>query len=56
MSLPEPGRGASAHAPEGSLRPGEASALGTLGWVLAVLLGALLALGVLSWLGPVGSR
>ena len=34
----------------------DTSALGTLGWVGVVLLGALLALLLLSWLGPVGGR
>lgn len=34
----------------------ETSALGTLAWVGMVLVGALLALGLLSWLGPVGGQ
>jgi len=40
--------------PESARPDVETSALGTLGWVGVVLLGALLALGLLSWLGPVG--
>lgn len=34
----------------------ETSALGTLAWVGVVLLGAVLALVLLSWLGPVGGQ
>ena len=34
----------------------ETSALGTLGWVAVVLAFALLALVLLSWLGPVGGQ
>lgn len=34
----------------------ETSALGTLGWVGVVILGAIAALLVLSWLGPVGGQ
>jgi hypothetical protein len=32
------------------------SVLGTLGWVGVVIVGALLALLLLSWLGPVGGQ
>jgi hypothetical protein len=34
----------------------ETTALGTLGWVGVVIVGALLALLILSWLGPVGGH
>ena len=34
----------------------ESSVLGTLGWVGAVIVGAVVALLVLSWLGPVGGQ
>jgi hypothetical protein len=34
----------------------ETSALGTLAWVCVVLVGAVLALVLLSWLGPVGGQ
>jgi hypothetical protein len=41
-------------APERQEAADDTSALGTLGWVGAVILGAILALALLSWLGPVG--
>jgi len=43
-------------APEQQHPPDDTSALGTLGWVGVVILGAILALALLSWLGPVGWR
>jgi len=45
MSLPEPTRA-----------PDDTTLLGTLGWVLVVVVCALVALGLLSFLGPVGGR
>ncbi|MDB4976860.1 MAG: hypothetical protein JWN48_5201 [Myxococcaceae bacterium] len=42
--------------PEPSRAPIETTALGTLGWVAVVLVGAVLAVLLLSWLGPVGGQ
>lgn len=43
-------------APERDQAADETSALGTLAWVGVVIVGALVALVILSWLGPVGFR
>jgi hypothetical protein len=37
-------------------QPDDTTALGTLGWVGVVFLGAIVALLILSWLGPVGGQ
>lgn len=37
-------------------QPDDRTTLGTLGWVGVVILGAIVALLILSWLGPVGGQ